>query len=517
MSAFPELYPPRDRATNIALIKNLLEARSQEEFETADKRIAKKLHPSLLAELDWMEMTMPAPQQEEGAHLVDGLFLHHLPAIMAQRRVEFDLPEAELRWEVAANIGFYQKLIQEGRHLREGLGDGVSRRIGDCLQGLEPDVDGVMSRLAQAERPRIHREFSGVEDPDWIPTMVDVEIRNAMAKALDHVSSRMQAKHFLRTIGGRVPDMEIPSIQSEADLNLLLERLGSLEAVAREFSVHQLAAVCTVLRELLAGLDVSRLTGFGGELAAGYGPCGTCAMMYASSAMVSYDPTCPRLFEGEDEQIYLPIDFNVSVCPFCGAEARAEAPSMFYSPRRNLVIYNCPRLGQFSEAQAREVHRPMLVALRQRYLDRISDAEAARFEDANEEFTYSAAEFLMAIQMGTTVREEHVYNLVRFHEGRGLIVDPTKGVMIGLTSAEMDRQWDATRTVDLDTVVAEMGKGPAMKEAMAAFAAGQYERCRDSLEALLQRHPEDTYIRRNLAAVYVTLGDKESAKRVLGG
>ena len=67
-----ELYPPRNRSTNIALIKNLQAAHNQEEFEVAEERIAKVLHPSLFVELDWMEMTMPTQQRAEGAHLGDG-------------------------------------------------------------------------------------------------------------------------------------------------------------------------------------------------------------------------------------------------------------------------------------------------------------------------------------------------------------------------------------------------------------------------------------------------------------
>lgn len=519
MSSFPGLYPPRDRSTNIELIKSLRAAHTQEEFEAADERIATGLHPSLLAELDWMEMTMPTQQRTDGARLVDGLFLHYLPTIMSQRKIEFDLSEEDLRWEISANIDFYRNLVRDEERPLDALGDELSQRIQNCLQNIEPDIDGVISRMCQTERPRIVRAFSGVEDPNWILLMADVEIQNALAKSLDHVTSRIQTKQFMRHIGGQFPSIEIPSIESNEDLQLLLDRLGSLEALARKFSVYRLVAVCRVLREMLVSADVSRLNVFGGELAAGYGTCGTCSMMYASSAIVSYDPACPRLFEGEDDRIYFPIDFNVSVCLFCGEETRANVPSMFYSPKRNQVIYSYPRLGQFSETGARDVHRPAISALRERYIDRISDEEAAKFEAASEEFTYSALEFLAAIQMGTTVKEEHVSVLVRFHDGSGVIVDPTKGATIGLTRTEMKNQWAVDRAVDLDTALKGegIGGGPLLKDAMEAFAAGQYERSRDILEELHKKYPGDEVVRKNLAVAYVTLGDKESARRVLGG
>jgi hypothetical protein len=519
MPSFPEIYPPRERSTNVALIKGLIAAQNQQEFEAADQRVAQGLHPSLLAELDWMEMSMPAQQRAGGARLADGLFIHHLPAILAQRRAELDVSDEELRWEISAHLHFYSNLIQDEQRPLDSLGESLSQRIQNCIQTIEPDTEGVLSRMRDAERPRIAAVFSGLETPDWIPLMVDVEIKNALAKSLDHASSRMQTKQFVRHIGTQFPNLNIFSMESGDDLQLLLQRLGELEALAREWSVYRLAAVCGVLREALAEVDATRFGVFGGEIAAGYGGCGTCSMMYASTSMVSYDPTCPRLFQAGGDRILLPIDFNVSVCPFCGEEARAEAPSMFYSPGRNLVIYNCPQLGQFSEDQARDVHRPALTNIRQTYIERISAEEAAKFEQANEEFTYSAAEFLVAIQMGTTVKEQHVFNITRFPDGSGCIVDTTKGVIIGLTRREMESRWVESRAGRIEVAPDDPGSegGAGMKEAMAAFASGQYERSRDILEALHQKFPGDEAVRKNLAAAYVTLGDKESARRVLAG
>jgi hypothetical protein len=514
-----DLYPSRDRATNVQLIKNLRAATNQEAFEAADKEIAMALHPSLLAELDWMEMTMPAHQRTAGASFVDGLFVHHLAAIMSQRKVDFDLSEEELRWEISANINFYKNLVSDEQRPLDVLGEQLSKRIQDCLESLEPDMAGAIARICDAERHRINSEFAGVQDPDWIMLMIDVEIKNALAISLDHVSSRMQTKQFMRAVGGQFPRIEVPSIESEDDLQLLLKKLKDLEDYARKFSVCRLAAICLVLRELFAGTDVSAFKGFGGEIAVGYGHCGNCSMMYASRAIVSYDPTCPGLFRGKDGQINFSTNFNVSVCPFCGDQQRAETPSMFYLPQRNQVIYNFPRLGQFSEDKAREVHRPVLSAIRERYLARISADEVVKFEAANEEVTYSAAEFLIAIQMGTTVKEEHVYNVVRLINGSGLIMDPTKGVIIELTPAEMRDHWRSAGPMTTNTAAKEEDArgGPLMKDAMDAFDARDYERSRDILEKLHQTHPDDQVVRKNLAVVYVALGDKESARRVVGG
>lgn len=520
MSSSHDLYPSRDRSTNVELIRNLLAAHNQEEYEAADARVAVGLHPSLFAELDWMEMSV-RPQDQVGAiRLVDGLFVHHLPAIMSQRKVEFDLLGEDLQWELSANHGFYEVLLRDAKRPLDELGSQLSQRIRDCLKCLEPDTAAAISAIRRSERSRIVADFSTVEDPNWILPMVSVEIENAFATALDHIASRMQTKQFMRHIGGRFPNMGITSVDSNADLQSLLDSLGDLEARAREFSICRLAAVCSVIHEVLVGMDASRLNAYSGELASGYGPCGNCSMMYASSALASYDPSCPRLFESEGGRITVPLDFNVSVCPFCGNQSRANTPAMFYSPRRNQIIYNYPRLGQHTEEEARETCRPMISALREQYLRRLGGVEAERFQAATEESTYSFTDFLWAIQIGTTAKEEHVYNVVRLGDGSGLIVDATKGVIIALTPTEMVGLGEEAH--DLATVLAAQKNegaesGPTLGEAMEAFAAGRYERSRDMLEELHKRYPRDQVIRRNLATAYVTLGDKESARRVLGG
>ena len=157
--------------------------------------------------------------------------------------------------------------------------------------------------------------------------------------------------------------------------------------------------------------------------------------------------------------------------------------------------------------------------MRQKYIDRVGAEEAAKFNSANEELTYSAAEFLLAIQMGTTVKEQHVALILRMANGSGLILDSTKGATIALTRSEMQGEWVAAQAVDIEHALQDegIGGGPQVKQAMEAFAAGQYERSRDILQALYERHPQDPVIKKNLAAAFYSLGDIESAQRVYRG
>lgn len=517
MPILPQLYPPRSRSTNIELIKSLRAAYNEQEFNSADQQIAKNLHPSLIAELDFMEMSMPVQQKEDGIRLVDGLFFHHLPAFLSLRKAEFDLPDEELRMEVAANIDFYLHMQKDELQPLDALGPKLSQKLKGMLQTLEPDPGAILVDICDEERPRIIGQFEDVRDPNWLFLIVDVEIMNALYKSLDHLTSRFKTKQFFRHIGDEFPRLEGPTATTPDVLQLLSEQLAGLEREALRYDVYRLAAVCHVLRELYKGKDSSDYDQFSGTRAVGSGPCGNCSMYFASSAIVSYDPNCPDLFEGEEEQIHFPLDFNVSICPFCGESVRAETPSLFYSPARNLVIYNLPLLGQYSKEEARSIYRDAISYLREQYIQHSSPEEAVKFNQANEEMTYHMMDFLLAIQMGTTAREEHVCNLVRLADGSGLVLDNTKGAIISLTPIEMESQWSQSRGIDLDSALKDEGLGgdPKVKEAMQAFSAGEYERSREILEALYKQYPNDEVVRKNLAVAYVTLGDKESAKKIM--
>jgi Flp pilus assembly protein TadD len=48
-----------------------------------------------------------------------------------------------------------------------------------------------------------------------------------------------------------------------------------------------------------------------------------------------------------------------------------------------------------------------------------------------------------------------------------------------------------------------------------AFAAQDYDRARQILEKLHAAHPGDDTVRKNLAVVYVTIGDKQAARALL--
>lgn len=512
------LYPPRQRALNVKLIRGVMNSKSQAEFEANDAELLRGLHPSLFAELDWMERSVPASQTENARRLVDGVFLQHLPRIVQSRRIELEADANALRADVADHRRFYQYLSKERPEVLAPLDAASTSLIAEVLAQPPAAPEAALERARRAEATRLSGFANRVEDRRWLLLMTKTELSNALARELDHLSSRLDAKQFVRKHGSSFDALRGPEPATAGDLQALRDRLAEIARQATGFDLHILAATCLLLADELANLDLAAIEGFRGERAGGFGNCGTCSMMYSSTAIIVLDSACPGLINPERGTIILPLDYNVSTCPFCGEEARAEAPSMFYAKNRGAVIYNTPRMGQFSEPQAREQHRPALAHLRSMYLQRVDADEREAFERAPEEFTYSAADFLVAIQMGTTAPEEHVCLLVNFPDGSGQLVDPTKGAIIALTRAEMASRGgqgldikqmlarDQTAGADADNVTA----------AMAMYAAKDVAGSRAMLERLHARLPDDRTIRRNLAVACFAMGDKVAARALMG-
>jgi hypothetical protein len=435
------------------------------------------------------------------------------------RRAELELPDADLAQEVTGNLDFYRGALGDERQPLRALGADLHARVAAIASAAsEPSADA-LERRSTVVRPMVDAMLRQITDPDWLPLIVERELANVTAFALDHPSSRLRAKRWLRGVGGQLLLGPAASAANDEGLQVLRRRLHEWSDSAARAGLLDIAALCRVLDDCLAEASVGSVRSFGGELAGGRGPCSRCAMMYANTAVVSFDPTCPGVFQGDDGVVNLPLDFNVSHCPFCGEQQRTDTPCLFYSPHREQVVYNFPRLGQFSESEARDVHRPMLATLRERLKERLGEHGARRFESAREELTYAMPQFLLAVQMGTIAREEHVCLVVRCQSGdSGLLVDPTKGVLLELTRAELTGYGGMEYiTSAAATIAAHDAPAAGMAEAMQAFAAGDFARACEVLAPLLRASPGDSVLRRNLAAALFKLGDREAARRALQG
>jgi hypothetical protein len=231
-----------------------------------------------------------------------------------------------------------------------------------------------------------------------------------------------------------------PRADSENYCESGLRWLAELESEADQVGLRSLGNLARQLINDVPWGDVAQRSGFDGDRAIGTGPCRNCAMNFTSEAIVSIDPRCEFLTSFGPETIFIPADFNVARCMFCGHEAGIDTPAMCYIPHRQQVIYCLPAQGTLTRDKAVDLFGPAIQSIRERYLDSLDTSEQHEFESCPELIANSREQFLYAIHMGETVYEDHVYNLITNEDGTGMIMDVTKGFFRELSVAEMQQR-----------------------------------------------------------------------------
>lgn len=489
-------------------------ARSESEFNAGREAFAAALHPSLFSELDFMEETITPKMLATARRHVDGLFDENFPALLKLRAAEFDVSDDALRVNAHENHEVYRAIASD-EILAAAVG---AERVARLRGALAAPATAVATPIPDAEA--LHDALEQLRDGSSVPQLVQRAIQNAVLFYLDHLPSRARAKGWTRKAwDGHLPRIAVPeSLQDlQGSLAAQLEVLA-VQAVEQRFG--RVAAVVQAAQRFLATHDITSLRGFDGEWNAGVGSCGNCSMRFASMALSIIDPSIGSDLEGDF--IRLPL-FNIAECPFCGHVARLSIPVMFYWPQRSQVVYCVPPMpGQDKETALREA-RPLFEHLRKRYRDRLPREATAGFDRATELVTHSVPQFLFAIQMGTTEPEWHSFLWIRLIDGTWLADDQTKRASIHIT---------ATEHAAIRTLIGETGytvkharspdpppsaQGGAIQGAMAAFQAGEFDLARQQLEACLARSPDHPIVRRNLAVVYLKLGKRDEARRLLSG
>ena len=530
----PVLYAPRARAENVALIRAVVQAPSEEAFDEARVRFAERLHPSLFSELDWFEASVPPASRPGARRHVDGLFFENLAPILAQRSAAWP-NDAELDADVAANVEFYRFVLGDPE-TAGALGAERSARIAEITAALPAERGSAEWPEEGDDRGArdapLRSALDAVGDRNRLPLLATVAVQNDVLHHLDHVPSRQRTKAWLRRRhDGWLPALPLDDLDEAAARQRLDAALSALGEDAAGERLPELARTVRVLRAFLAEADLDAVHGFDGDTNASVGQCGRCAMPFASEVVVSLDPTASWLCELGDERIVVP-EFNVARCPRCGHRARSDTPMLFHAPSRSQVVYLLPTGGQRSEQEAIALYRPLIEHARQRYVSRLDPGAAARFVASVELLTYDVRDFLAAIQLGSDVQEWHAWLTVGLADGTGLVVDPTKKVIIALTPEELAEHRARTATAAGAPIGAPGTVGPSaarpddaatetrwtdeLSAARAAFGAGRLDEARDRFEQLVAERPGDAIARTNLATVYLKLGQRDRAREVLG-
>ncbi|SMO73412.1 hypothetical protein SAMN06265379_10681 [Saccharicrinis carchari] len=106
------LYPARERAINVGIIKGLMYADSQASYDMALNNFIENIHPSLFAEMDWMEISVPPERKENARVMNDALFLNNLEHVLKLRGLEFEMNDDELFDEIRENKDFYRYILE---------------------------------------------------------------------------------------------------------------------------------------------------------------------------------------------------------------------------------------------------------------------------------------------------------------------------------------------------------------------------------------------------------------------
>ncbi len=439
----PSHYPPRDRATNVEAISTLAASADQETYERSMQALLDDYHPGLLHELDVAVASAPPDSTEGYEHLGSEVFLSALPRLLQQRRSALGL-DGERSETVEATVDqhrtFFAFFVEHHPDPGSVLGADTIERVERRLAQPAPSDEELSAVWYDDERARIQAVLGDLDDIEWVIAKLNAELCTAMLVATDNPLARLDARRFVQQRGAYLPTVE--GIDGDRfSLELAAEGLETLGRDAAGADLHHYSAFCRAAADVVRGLDQDRLDQFRGRIGLGSGHCGNCSMNYAATGLASFDPTCPGLFDGDDgegRRITLTLEHTTSTCPFCQTRQRIHAPALFYAPERNQVVYHLPMVGVTTEDEAIEAARPIIEELRQSYLERVDEATAAAFERAPEEICFDMLEFLSAIQLGTTARENHAFNLVGYDGGGGAIIDATKEVIIELTAGEFE-------------------------------------------------------------------------------
>lgn len=266
-------------------------------------------------------------------------------------------------------------------------------------------------------------------------------LSNALYVYLDYPATRLPAKQFLREDrrqGGGLPLLhKMPSAQVTSAVELA-DYLGRAASAARASGLLPWGALVDGVADQIRASDLDDRKDFQGNWSDSSLPCGRCSMWFAGECMVAMDTRSPFINWRNTSLTYIPADLNQARCVFCGHSAPIETPALFYAAQRGQVIYSVPtRLPRLEQEAAPDFYREIVGGLRDEYRKHLTAEEAQRFDSASELLTYSLPEFLMAMQTGETLDEDHIYNLIRFPDGTGLLVDLSKGFARDITTSEM--------------------------------------------------------------------------------
>ena len=394
-----------------------------------------------MSELDLLELRFTDRAAEYVVGLAEHLFVLSLAANLRARQSQLHIDELDLGRIETELVLFARAWVQRPAAGRDRF---VQEFTESWQRVVSAGSEALETSYCKREIDRLRRELSELQDLLRLPNIADIAVQNALFVLLDLPTTRKRAQIFSREWRAKTSFPYLPAIprpfpQSDEPIR---EVSGWLAAVAHEAGSHGLAAVAWIAaaaQDLIRRLQPKKLDGFEGDRVTGLGSCGSCSMSFAQELLETIDFRCPFFHALGGELIYWPAWLNVTECPFCGYDTVTEHPMLFFAPARGQVVYLLPRRPGMTDADLVELYGPSIASIRDRYLLRLAPRVRAVFETSSEMITTRWAEFVYAAQMGETIQEDHVYNLVGLRDGSGFALDFTKGFVRELVESEVDQ------------------------------------------------------------------------------
>lgn len=435
-----DFYRPFARARNKEMIEAMLYPKQPGVLDEICGKLLADFSPSFFAEMDWQELRTDLKDDNLRTILEiidDYVFLMTLAANIIGR--ETDGCEACLR---EADFDRLEQLI--GNWHQGGCGSERSVLLG----GLDSFIESIRRPHWQAAEAKIRANAeSDLDDAlakhtDFrrLGSVVEVILSNARYRYLDLPWTRRLAKAELlleaQELGATWPRIQGGDSET-GDPAAMGARLRGHARIAERARHHEWAALLNSAAAAMARINPTTNNNDEGEWSVAFLPCGRCSMWFAVESVSVMDSRCSQINWTESGFVFIPADIGTAACIFCGHTAPIELPKMFYAEHRGQIIYLAPASGRVAATHANEFWRSAIENLRASYGAKLDEPARTRFDNAAELITHNIQDFLYAIQMGETIPENHVFNVIELRDGSALIVDGEKHFARVITPAEL--------------------------------------------------------------------------------
>jgi hypothetical protein len=399
--------------------------------------------PSFFAEIDWQEFRPDADDdnlRQILGYIDDYVFLMTIAANIFARS-----PEGSDEWLSDEEVASFELLLREWHEEWTGAGRSeLLGRLDDFIESIRRPYWGMAETKIRATAEKaLDDALSKLTDIRRLGNVVEVILYNARYRYLDLPWTRRRAKAEMRLAATELEDswslIRAADDKTRNDPVAIGDALLARARIAERARHNEWAALLSTAAAALARIDPAALDKNEGEWSIGWVPCGRCSMWFAVESVTSMDTSCSYINWSDRGFVFIPAGIGTAECVFCGYAAPVEMPTMFYAEHRGQVVYLAPAKGivDVDVDKATEFWRLAIEGLRARYVAKLDEAARARFETAAELVTHDVKDFLYAIQMGETIPENHVFNLIKLQDGSALIVDGEKRFARVITPGEL--------------------------------------------------------------------------------